>query len=146
VGQGSGGVIGQPHLPDPGPAGFSGTYSGALTGADTSANTYSGSFTIGIADLAGNAQVNSVNMNAICSAPCTTPGNSWSAASQPGFSAPVSLGGAFQFDASPALPNNMALTTVGDGLSVQGQTDGRDMNLAWQVDVTRTGTGHGTKQ
>jgi hypothetical protein len=142
AGQGSGGVIGQPHLPDPGPVSFSGTYSGALAGTDTSANTYGGSFTIGIADLAGNAHINSVNMNAIC----TDPGNSWSAASQSGFSAPVSLGGAFQFDASPASPNNMILTNVGDGLSVQGQTDGRDMNLAWQVDVTRTGTGHGAKQ
>jgi hypothetical protein len=142
VGQGSGGVIGQPHLPDLGPVSFSGTYSGALTGTDTSSNMYSGSFTIGIADLAGNAHVDSVNMNAIC----TDPGNSWSASSQSGFSAPVSLGGSFQFDASPASPNNMILTNVGDGLSVQGQTDGRDMNLAWQVDVTRTGTGHGAKQ
>ncbi|MDR1657948.1 MAG: FecR family protein [Deltaproteobacteria bacterium] len=161
VGQGSGGVIGQQHQPDLGlmhlpdlglmqppdlgPVSFSGTYYGALTGTDTLSNIFNGSFTIGIADLAGNARVNSVNMNA--SSPSVS-GSYWSAVSSPGFSALVSSNGAFDFEASPAYPNQMILTDVGDGLSVRGQADGHNLNLDWQVMSydSITGTGQGTKQ
>jgi hypothetical protein len=132
-----------PVYPTPLPVSFNGTYSGTLSGLDTSNNIWSGSFSIGISDLSNAPAVTSVNMAA------SSGSDYFSAASQAGFSAPLSAGGDFSLLSKPSTyPLPLVDNIAADELEVNGHTDGRNMDLDWSLAAGTwpTGTGHGAKQ
>ncbi|MDR2892598.1 MAG: FecR family protein [Deltaproteobacteria bacterium] len=130
-------------------ASFSGTYAGTLS-ANFGGNPGTGSFSIGIADLANTPTINSVDMQiddgGLANLAFSVSGS--------GNIATLDKGGNFSFTALPNDPLvdlgvEAPLGQSGDHLNVTGKTNGRDMNLNYSGAVggsSGSGSGHGVKQ
>ncbi len=127
------------------PRNFAGTYSGGFSGTDNGF-AWSGSFSVGINDLAGAFQVNSVNIAGTSG--ITTPfalvgsGNLGTVSSDGGFNLNATLGSLLSdWGGSSGW-------TAADNVTINGQTNGKDMNL--NINGTHnlgalTGSGTGSK-
>lgn len=107
-----------------GPRDFAGTYNGAVSGLDNG-TAWNGTFSVGISDIAGAFELSSVNVNH------TSGGNAPFSIAGAGNLGSVSSSGGFSTVFNSADPNwtSTGAWTVGDNVTISGQSNGRDLTL-----------------